>query len=592
MVNRYSVINLFLALWLGFVSHTSIAENHLKKTVPIAVQSFLGTSVANKKWQSTIDFLNEKLPSHHFELLIIEAQNVELLRHLVAEGSLDYVITQPVATAELEYLNGIAPMLTKVDRSGVSEFGSVIITSALNTKINSLEDLKGKTFAGANPAGLGGWILGYDYLLLQGIDPYTDFSRIDFLGRQDNIVDAVIKGMVDAGVIRTGVLEKLSKAGKVRLSDIKVLNSKSDFPYMLSTYLAPEWSFSATAEADPQLTALIIKKLMLHKTHVAGIDVAHAKHRAAMEKFKNIAIWGDVADYQVIHELLKRHKISVYKDPIAIGFLKKYYQLLMFLLMLIVASIWHTRNERVKKINKYKVELERLSRVRSVDQLLSEIAHEIAQPVTSIKIDAKVIEKMLKNTDSVSDDSIAKVVSSLGKKTDHCVGVINNIRSFLSTKKIEYELVSVNDRISNVLKLINHEINLNKVEVTQSLEGGLPLVYMSGVEFDQVILNLCKNAISVMSGHQRKLRKLTLSTRVVGNNVIITVEDTGPGVVDKENLFKLFKTNKSLNSTEGLGLGLSLSQSIIRSYDGNLILESSSSQGATFKITIPKTNEK
>lgn len=594
MLSRYFIINLFLALWLGFVSHTSMAKTHTpqpKKTVSIAVQSFLGTSVADEKWQPTIDFLNEKLPNYHFELLIIEAQNVELLRHLVAKGGLDYVITQPVATAELQFLSDVVPVLTKIDKRGVSQFGSVIITSSENTKINSIQDLKGKSFAGANPLGLGGWILGYDYLLLQGINPDTDFSRIDFLGRQDNIVDAVRKNMVDAGVIRTGVLEKLRKSGKIELSDIKVLDYKPDFPYILSTHLVPEWSFSATTEADPQLTTLIQKKLLLHKAHMDDIEVDGSVN-VRKRKHHKISKWTEVADYQVIHKLLKRHKLSVYQDPEVISFIKKYYQLLILIIISIITFSWAVREKRIEKINRYKVELERLSRVRSVDQLLSEIAHEIAQPVTSIKIDAKVIEKLLKNTDTVSDDSIAKVVSSLGKKTDHCVDVINNIRSFLSTKEIKHEKVDINSRISSVLKLINHEINLNKVQVSQSLEIELPLVYMSNVEFDQVLLNLCKNAISSMSGHHRKLKKLTLSTAVVDNNVMITVKDTGPGIVDEENLFKLFKTNKSLNSTEGLGLGLSLSRGIIRSYDGHLILQSSSSQGATFVIELPYINDK
>nr|MCS5589492.1 sensor histidine kinase [Candidatus Thioglobus sp.] len=462
------------------------------------------------------------------------------------------------------------------------------------TKINSLQDLRGKTFAAANPSGLGGWILGYDYLLSQGIDPNTDFSRIDFLGRQDNIVDAVNKKMIDAGVVRTGVLEKLSKAGKVRLSDIKVLDSKSGFPYILSTHLVPEWSFSATTKADPQLTTLIQKNILLHSVHMNDIEVDGKGRPVNVRKHKyhNIAKWGDVADYQVIHELLKRHRISVYKDPIAISFLKKYYQFLAFLLMLLVASIWYIRSERVKKINQYKVELERLSRVSSVDQLLSEIAHEIAQPVTSIKIDAKVIEKLLKDTDTMSDNSIDKVVDSLSQKTDHCVDVINNIRSFLSTKKIVHEPVDVNNRIANVLKLINHEISENKVSVNESLESELPLVYMSTVEFDQVLLNLCKNAISAMSGRKGKLKVLTISTVLVNNDVVITVKDTGNGVTDKENLFKLFKTNKALNSAEGLGLGLSLSRSITRSYDGDLTLDSSSSRGTAFMITLPITNEK
>ncbi len=576
MLNRSFIINSFLVLWLCLLSHTSIAETQAKERISIAVQSFLGTSAADKKWQSTVDFLNEKLPNYYFELLIIEAQNVSLLRQLVAEGKVDYVITQPVSTAELQYLSNITPILTKVDKRGVSQFGSVIITSARNTKINSLKDLIGKTFAGANPSGLGGWILGYDYLLSQGINPDTDFTRIDYLGRQDNIVDAVNKGMVDAGVIRTGVLEKLSKAGKVRLSDIKVLDFKPDFPYILSTHLVPEWSFSATAEADPWLTTLVEKELWSSSAYPGQY---------------NVAKWTNVADYQVIHKLLKKHRISVYSDPVVLFFIKKYYQFLAILLISIIISIWYIRNKRTKKINQYKAELERLSRVRSVDQLLSEIAHEIAQPITSIKIDAKVVEKMLNDTDVISNDSIAKVVNSLGKKTDHCVDVIDNIRTFLSTKKVNPQIVNVNNQIDKVLELIERDIGKHKITVKNSLKSPLPLVYLSIVEFDQVLLNLCNNAISAMSEQQNKQRILSISTNAVGNHVTISVKDTGPGVTDVLNVFKLFKSNKSLNKTEGLGLGLSLSRSIIRSYGGDLTLESSSSKGATFMITLPKADE-
>ncbi|RUM80569.1 MAG: hypothetical protein DSZ15_00735, partial [Candidatus Thioglobus sp.] len=328
MVNRYSVINLFLALWLGFVSQASIAQNHnvqSKKMVTIAVQSFLGPSEANKKWYPTINFLNKKFDKYHFELLVIEAQNVSLLRELVATEKLDYVITQPATTAELQFLSDVIPVLTKKDKRGVSEFGSVIITSSENTKINSIQDLKGKSFAGANPLGLGGWILGYDYLLSQGVDLYIDASRLDFLGRQDNIVDAVIKRMVDAGVIRTGVLEKLSKNGKIRLSDIKVLDYKAGFPYILSTNLVPEWSFSATTKVDPILTNKIVEALRQVEFNP--------------NKSHDLAKWGDVVDYQVIHQLLQKHRIGIYKDPVLVNLLKKYYQLLLIALVLLMISI-------------------------------------------------------------------------------------------------------------------------------------------------------------------------------------------------------------------------------------------------------------
>jgi len=575
-----------LALCLSLSSSSVIAANQdLKhndvsatvKHISIAVQSFLGKSSAYKKWQPIITLLNQQIKDYHFELFIIEAPNVTMLRDLVEEEKLDYVITQPVATAELQLLSDIIPLLTKIDKRGVNQFGSVIITSAKNKKIDSVQDLKGKSFAGANPVGLGGWILGYDYVLSQGVDLYKDTKFVEFLGRQDNIVYAVINGMVDAGVIRTGVLEKLSKDGKFQMSNIKVLDSKTGFPYFLTTNLVPEWSFSATRNADPILTSSIVKLLKQASYYP--------------NKSHNLANWGEVADYQIIHQLLKKHKISVYKDSAIFIIVKNYYQYFLAILTLLIINVWYFSKKRLKKINQYKSELERLTRVGSVNQLLSEIAHEIAQPVTSIKIDAKIIDKLIKKTDTVVDDSIVKAVDSLGRKTEHCVDVINNIRSFLSTTVVKHEVVNINTRVSSVLKLINNEINNSKITIKLYLDKKLPEVSICRTEFDQVLLNLCNNALSAMAENIFEHKILSISTSKLNGKINILISDTGHGVKNQEELFKLFKSDKELNPTEGLGLGLSLSRRIIRSYDGELSLKSTSRHGSVFSIVLPKINE-
>ena len=128
--------NTLLILCLNFISLAAISENN--KQIIIAVQSFLGPDIATKKWQPMIDSLSHQFNYYDFKLTIIEATNTSLLRELVSENKLDYVITQPVATAELEKLNGIVPLMTKVDKLGVSQFGSVIFTLASNTNTNSL----------------------------------------------------------------------------------------------------------------------------------------------------------------------------------------------------------------------------------------------------------------------------------------------------------------------------------------------------------------------------------------------------------------------------------------------------------------------
>ena len=580
MLNYQSFRSLLILFLLISVVPRTIFAHHTVETktnIHIAVQAFLGKEDARKKWQPTIDYLNKELSNYVFDLVVIEAPNVALLRSLVDQDEVDYVIAQPIATVELQYLYGTNPELTKLDKSGESVFGSVIFTSSNSKSINTLNDLKGHTFAGANPVGLGGWILGYDHLMLNDINPYDEFSIVEFLGRQDNIVDAVINGLIDAGVVRTGVIENMIAQQRIERDEIKVLDSKTDFPYLLTTGLVPEWSFSSTMQTDTELTQIIKEKLLSFNSGYYA---------------NKMTGWTTAADYKPMHNLLKKHRLSIYQEPTYVELYKKYYpQILSFIVfvLLIFLSFKLIRN---RQINKYKAELEKLSRVSSVNQLLSEIAHEISQPITSLKIDAHLVTKMLNNPNKVSNSQISEIVEHMTNKTDHCADVINNIRNFLSTKETSKELVNVNSRITKVIKLVNTELTKYKISVILQLEesGTFPLVVnVCPVELDQVLLNLCKNAISAMS-ETDTANVLTFTSFIDTDQVCIIVKDTGPGVSNQDELFALFKSTKQNSDTEGLGLGLSLSRKIIRAYEGDLALHSTSVNGAEFIIKIPRVS--
>jgi two-component system sensor histidine kinase TtrS len=545
------------------------------KQINIAVQSFLGPDVATKKWQPMIDSLNHKFIHYDFKLSIIEATNTSLLRQLVAENKLDYVISQPVATAELEKLSGIVPLLTKVDKLGVSQFGSVIFTLASNTNINSLSDLKDKSFAGANPVGLGGWILGYDYLLKQGIDPYSYFSRIDFLGRQDNIVKAVDEKLVYAGLVRTGVLEKMNRNGVIKLSDFKILDLKHNFPYLLSTHLVPEWSLSANKHTNLELSEKIVSFLMSPNYFRNG------------STFENLPLWGKVADYKVIHRLLKKHKLSIYQDPFYLKFYRKNSIIIIITVLLSAYLFQVIRNRKKIEIQQYKMQLEQLSRVNSVDRLLSEVTHELAQPITSIKIDAHILRKMLEDGDKCDFNQVRATSHELQLKTDHCVDLLANIRNFLSNKKITKEKFVVNKNIIKITKMIKQDLINNDINLKLSLDDNLKLIEMSPIELDQVLLNLVKNSINAMANNTKKVNSLRIRSTLSLNKICILISDTGGKIINVNDLFELFKSSKEKTDTEGLGIGLNLSRRIIRSYGGTLTLNSSSDKGSSFLITLP-----
>jgi len=292
-----------------FFNQLACASSQL---ITIGIQTFMASD--NDKWQSTLDFLRNKLPNNTINFHYVPAQNVKNLRMNFGNGKFDYVITQPVAALEIEDEYDSQILLTKLDISGVSEFGSVIFTRRNNSDIKSLNDIQFKRFSAAHPDGLGGWILALDHLAKQGIELDTNPKNelISWDGPQPEIVKNVMSGMSEAGVVRTGVLEKLEKndfmlpdGSTFHLSDVKVIDSnpQKNFPYLLTTELVKEWAFSATKNDDDLTTKQLVDALL----SVNDSD-----------RDKGVFQWNkaEKQDYDSIDKLLKKYGKSYYKTEI------------------------------------------------------------------------------------------------------------------------------------------------------------------------------------------------------------------------------------------------------------------------------------
>ena len=538
--------------------------------ITIGIQSYLHKSTAYQNWKKTSDYLTRRMPGFVFNIVVVDTPDDALLYQMVKDKKVDYIITQPITTIELVRLYNTHIELTKNDAANVNQLGSVIFTSSSNRSIQTVESLKGNSFAASTPERLGGWVLALDHLTTQGVNPYQDFSRIEFLGAQDNIVNAVVSGLTDAGTVRTGVIETMISLDQLDRDQIKILNSRKDFPYFLSTYLVPEWAFSSLQHSDSQLTQRI-------REHLLGYKYGDQTNQ-----------WVEPLDYSFVRDLLRKHRIGSYKDPIYIKYYRENFAIIIVSMLLAGYLFQLYRNRKKFEIQQYKMKLEQLSRVSSVDQLLAEVTHELAQPITSIKIDAHILTKLLEDSANFDYDQIKSTSSELQLKTNHCVELLANIRNFLSTKNIVKERFTINKSVIKITEMLNKELDDSNIKLKLSLPSNIGFVKMSPIELEQVLLNLIKNSISAMTNNLKRTNTLSITSVIKQNTIVISIRDTGSKIKDVNNLFVLFKSNKERSANEGLGVGLNLSRRIIRSYGGDLVLNSSSEEGTEFLIILRK----
>lgn len=222
----------------------------LAETVRVGVLAFRGSEQAIARWTATTDYLTRSVPGYDFELVPLSLEGVPAA---VRDRGIGFLLTNPGNYVQLAPRLGLGKVATlKTDGlNGVptgNRFGAVIFVRADRGDITALSDLKSKTLAAVSPEAFGGFQLAWQELKDQHIDPFHDLKAVKFMGfPQDAILWAVLDRKVDAGTLRTGVLESLARDGRFDLSQIRILNPREEpgFGFLLSTRLYPEWVFAA-----------------------------------------------------------------------------------------------------------------------------------------------------------------------------------------------------------------------------------------------------------------------------------------------------------------------------------------------------------
>lgn len=271
-----------------------------KYPVKIGVLAKRGAENTHKQWDSLAKYLNEEIDTYNFSIVPLDFEELE---RAVENNSVDFVITNTMYYVILESRYGISRIATLVNSDGShisKEFGGVIFSRSNNKNINNFKDLEGNTFAAVHKLSFGGWVMGYEELIHNGID--IDDLKLSFLGTHDAVVEAVLSGKAEAGTVRTDTLERMAGEGMIDLSKIKILGAKTHigFPYLVSTKLYPEWPIARLTDTSDNLANKLLAELVTYKPNLQETQISI------------IAGWSVPSDYSPVHDMLKELRLAPY----------------------------------------------------------------------------------------------------------------------------------------------------------------------------------------------------------------------------------------------------------------------------------------
>jgi C4-dicarboxylate-specific signal transduction histidine kinase len=234
-------------------------------------------------------------------------------------------------------------------------------------------------------------------------------------------------------------------------------------------------------------------------------------------------------------------------------------------------------------------ELARVVRITTIGELAASIAHEVNQPLAAVVANADACVAWLTRDDPNLVEARAAAERTTQGAT-RASEVISRIRSLINKTAPERIRIQINEIIEEVVALADRQASRNEVSVVTELTPDLPLVVGDRIQLQQVILNLMLNGIEAMSGVHDRSRRLVVRSRMQdAEQIRVSIEDCGIGVTEKNisRLFEPFFTTRS----QGIGMGLPISRSIVEAHGGRLWAESTVNQGSVFQFTLPKLSD-
>jgi PAS domain S-box-containing protein len=222
--------------------------------------------------------------------------------------------------------------------------------------------------------------------------------------------------------------------------------------------------------------------------------------------------------------------------------------------------------------------------IATVAEMSASIAHEINQPLASVVTNAHACQTWLSH-DPPNLERAQATLDRIIRDGHSAAEVVRRIRALFKEAAPIKAPLDMNQIVAEVLRVLSDEVRDNSIIVETDLEDGLPMIEADHVQIQQMLINLVHNAIEAMAGVSDREKSLVLRSRRQGEELLIQVRDRGVGITDPALVFEPFFTTKE----SGMGMGLSISRSIVEAHGGRIWATANEDAGTTFSVALALT---
>jgi histidine kinase len=236
-------------------------------------------------------------------------------------------------------------------------------------------------------------------------------------------------------------------------------------------------------------------------------------------------------------------------------------------------------------------------KMATLGEMATGVAHELNQPLSVIKTASSFLRRKAAEHKPIPEETLKTMVEEIDSHVDRASRIITHMREFGRKSEVAKEKVQVNAILRRAVDFFQQQLKLREIDVVEDLHENVPEILADPNRLEQVFVNLLINARDAIEkkweqdGGPGRVKRITLTTTVDNEMVIIKVADTGAGVPEaiRDKVFDPFFTTKKVG--KGTGLGLSISYGIVHDYDGSIHVESTEGEGATFVVKFPPIHE-
>jgi C4-dicarboxylate-specific signal transduction histidine kinase len=236
------------------------------------------------------------------------------------------------------------------------------------------------------------------------------------------------------------------------------------------------------------------------------------------------------------------------------------------------------------ELRKLQADFAHAARVSTLGELVASIAHEVKQPLSAIVMNGETSLRWL----SRKEPNLAKVgelAQRMVASASHASEIIQRIQSMAKKQDTVRIALDINEVVEEAIQFVRHESKEKRIDISLDLDGTLPPIEGDRIQLQQVVVNLLVNAIQAIDQAGSPKRTIVLRTSSAPNGVELTIRDTGPGIAepDLQHVFTGFFTTRQ----GGMGMGLTICQSIICSHGGEIGASNHADGGASFRVFVP-----